>query len=201
MLLPLKFYHHPDVVYIAQALLGKYLVTELEGQYAAGKIVETEAYRAPEDRASHAFNYRRTRRNEPMYAAGGTAYVYLCYGLHHLFNVVTNEENVPHAVLIRAIEPTDNLPLMLQRRNMAALKPALTAGPGALSQALGITTQYSGIHLYEPASPIRIEDRGDRIAADQIIASPRVGIGYAAEWVEVPWRFRVRHSSWTSRAK
>ncbi len=195
------FYQQEDVVQIAQELLGKFLVTEFEGQRTAGKIVETEAYVGPEDKASHAYGYRRTRRTEVMYAAGGTAYVYLIYGIYHLFNVVTNRAEIPHAVLIRAIEPIENVELMLSRRKMKAISPQLTAGPGVLSIALGITTRHSGVNLAASDSPIWIEDRSVAIASHEIIAGPRVGVGYAEDWASMPWRFRIKDSAWTSRAK
>lgn len=201
MLLSKDFYLRDDVVQIAQDLLGKFLITELDGERTVGKIVETEAYRGPEDKASHAYSNRRTRRTEVMFAEGGTAYVYLCYGIHHLFNVVTNVKDIPHAVLIRAVEPVENIETMLLRRNIKVLKPNVTAGPGALSQAMGITTAYSGVSLIAENSVIRIEDQGLRIKTNEITASPRVGVGYAQEWAPIPWRFRVKDSIWTSPAK
>lgn len=201
MQLPKEFYLRDDVVEIAKDLLGKFLITEIDGERTVGKIVETEAYRAPEDKASHAYNNRRTARTEVMFGEGGRVYVYLCYGIHHLFNVVTNVENIAHAVLIRALEPVENEEVMLLRRGMSILKPNLTAGPGALSQAMGITTFYSGIDLTSDASLIQIEDAGVRIEASEMIASPRVGVGYAQEWAAIPWRFRVKNSIWTSKAK
>lgn len=199
--LPPSFFLREDVVQISRDLLGKYLVTEIDGAYTAGRIVETEAYRGPDDKACHAYNYRRTPRTSIMYEPGGHAYVYLCYGIHHLFNVVTGFEGQPHAVLIRAVQPIDNIEGMLARRKMAKLKPQLTAGPGALSQALGITTGLTGINMLDVQSPIRIEDRGMVIKEEDIIAGPRVGVGYAEECAEWPWRFRVKDSPWTSKAK
>ena len=194
------FYTRTDVVQISKELLGKYLVTNMDGQITAGKIVETEAYRAPDDKACHAWMNRRTNRTEIMFAEGGKAYVYLCYGIHHLFNVVTAQRDLAHAVLVRAVEPTDNIEAMLLRRNMKKPARKLTAGPGTLSQALGITTNLTGVDLTAADSPIWIEDRGEMIAPENIIASPRVGIGYAEECIEWPWRFRVKGSEWTSMA-
>lgn len=201
MQLPQDFYLRDDVVQIAKDLLGKFLVTEFDGQRTVGKIVETEAYRAPEDKASHAYGYRRTPRTEVMYATGGTAYVYLIYGMYHLFNVVTNERDIPHAVLIRAIEPVENLEQMQQRRGFQELKPQLTAGPGVLSIAMGIRTTHSGVSLVAKNSPIWIEDRWLKIPEREILAGPRVGVQYSEEWALTEWRFRVRHSKWTSKAK
>lgn len=196
-----SFYTGEDVVHLAQALLGKYLVTNFSNQQTVGRIVETEAYRAPDDKACHAYNNRFTNRTKVMFEEGGVAYIYLCYGIHHLFNVVTGQKGQAHAVLIRAIEPIENVSLMLQRRGFEQPKPQLTAGPGALTKALGITTVYTGLSLTVENSPIWIEDRNDKVTKDQIIASPRVGVGYAEECALWDWRFRVAGSRWTSRAK
>ena len=145
--LPRSFFLNKNVVEVSRQLLGKYLVTQIDGQYSAGKIIETEAYQADGDKACHAYNNRRTKRTEVMFAQGGTAYVYLCYGIHHLFNIVTGPKEVAQAILIRAITPTDNIPLMLERRNFTILKPQLTAGPGVMSKALGIHKTLSLIHI------------------------------------------------------
>ena len=195
------FYTRDDVVQIAKDLLGKYLVTHFDGQITAGKIVETEAYRGPDDKASHAWMNRRTNRTEIMFAEGGHAYVYLCYGIHHLFNIVTGKPDMPHAVLIRAIEPADNVEFMLERRSMEKINPRLTAGPGSLTQALGIRTEHTGLSLVSQDSPIWVEDRDEKFFEKNIIASPRVGVGYAEECALWDWRFRVRGSKWVSPAK
>ncbi len=191
--LPLAYYQHKDVLFLSQDLLGKFLVTEINGKRTSGKIVETEAYRAPEDKASHAYNYRRTRRNEVMYHSGGVCYVYRCYGIHALFNVVTNDAEVPHAILIRAIEPVEGVDIMLERRKKSKIDKTLTAGPGTLSQALGIDTIHNGQPLVN--STIWIEDRGLFVQSDEIIASPRVGVDYAKEDALLPWRFRIKNNS------
>jgi len=188
------------VCLVARQLLGKQLVTRFRGAIrTAGLIVETEAYAGPEDRASHAYGSRRTARTEVMFHDGGTAYVYLCYGMHALFNVVTSVVDVPHAILIRAVEPTIGIPSMLRRRGHVALTPSLTAGPGVLTQALGIDVSHSGCDLC--AGPIRIEDVGVRIEDDRIQASPRVGVAYAGPHARRPWRFRIRDNRWTSKAR
>ncbi len=199
LLLPPHFYQSEDVVQISKDLLGKYLITNFEGQETVGKIVETEAYRGPDDKACHAWNNRLTDRTRVMFEAGGVAYVYLCYGVHHLFNVVTGPQGKAHAVLIRAIEPVQNIETMLLRRNMNALKPALTAGPGAMSQALAIKTTYNGVNLMDTGSPIRIEDRGDVVEESNILAGPRVGVASAGECALWPWRFVVKGSKWVSQ--
>jgi DNA-3-methyladenine glycosylase len=195
------FYRSEDVVAVSKALLGKYLVTSFGAEPTVGRIVETEAYRGPDDKACHAYNNRYTDRTRVMFAPGGRAYVYLCYGIHHLFNVVTGAEGMPHAVLIRAIEPVENIGRMLERRGWNRPTPKLTAGPGMLTQALGITTAHSGMDLTVAQSKIWIEDRGDKTPESTIIAGPRVGVAYAEECALWPWRFRIRDSQWTSPAK
>ena len=188
--LPPSFYLRTDVVQVARDLLGKVLVTEFDGRRTAGIITETEAYRAPDDRASHAFNNRRTARTEVMFAEGGHAYVYLCYGIHHLFNVVTATKDTAHAVLIRAIEPLDGLEWMQERRLIKnKTSPALTTGPGALSQALGLSTRWTGQSLLLPDTPVWLEDRGIPVSAEDIAAGKRIGVDYAGECAEWPWRF------------
>ena len=188
-----EFYVRPSVVQIAKDLLGKYLLTRLEDTVTGGIIVETEAYAGPEDRASHAYNSRRTSRTEIMFHEGGVAYVYLCYGIHHLFNIVTNVEGIPHAILIRAIEPSDGIDQMLLRRNMKEVSPKLSGGPGTLTQALGIKTTQTQTDL--TGEQIWLEDRGFLVPEDEIIAGPRVGVSYAGEDAENPWRFQLKNRS------
>lgn len=198
--IPQRIYQSEDVVSVAQFMLGKILCTNIDGKnLTTGMIVETEAYAGSIDRASHAYNNRRTARTETLFANGGVCYVYLCYGIHHLFNIVTNHENIPHAVLIRAIEPIDGIETMLKRRNKSKLDFTLTAGPGSLSAALGITTQFDNTDLHSDI--IWIEDRSIKIKPNQIISSPRVGVAYAKEDALLPWRFRIADNPWTSKAK
>ncbi|HET7819411.1 MAG TPA: DNA-3-methyladenine glycosylase, partial [Bacteroidia bacterium] len=147
MKLQKDFYIREDVVLIAKELLGKVLITNFNGAISAGIITETEAYAGINDRASHAFGGRRTARTEIMYATGGTAYVYLCYGIHHLFNVVTNQKDIPHAVLIRALKPIEGMHVILKRRKQKEISNKLSSGPGTLSQELGIQTSHSGENL------------------------------------------------------
>ena len=188
--LPRSFYLRDDVVAVSRDLLGKVLCTEIHGEHTAVVITETEAYAGVTDRASHAFGDRRTPRTEPMYGPGGTAYVYLCYGIHHLFNVVSNQSGVPHAILVRAGEAHSGLEIMLERRGKSGPDRSLLAGPGSLAQALGITTALTGSSLLD--GPIRIEDHGLRVDAAKISVGPRVGIDYAAEDAARPYRFRLR---------
>ena len=195
-----RFYDRPDVVLISRDLLGKFLVTRLDdGQVTTGMIVETEAYRGSNDRASHAFNNRRTDRTEIMFRGPGTAYVYLCYGVHHLFNIVTNKSNIPHAVLIRAIQPVDGIRLMLRRRGMMQQEFRMTAGPGALTRALGITVEQTGIDLL--GGTIWLEDRKVRVKDSDVVAGPRVGVTYAGPDAQKPWRFRIKDNPWVSKAR
>lgn len=189
--LPREFYVRPDVVQIAKELLGKFLLSRIQDSVTGGMIMETEAYAGPEDRASHAYNNRLSTRTEIMYHSGGVAYVYLCYGIHHLFNIVTNIEGIPHAVLIRAIDPSDGIDLMLRRRHMKKVAPNLSSGPGTLTQALGIQTSLTGTDL--TGNQIWLEDRGIVVSENQITASPRVGVSYAGKDANKPWRFRLEH--------
>lgn len=187
--LPSSFYRRDDVVAVSRALLGKVLVSEIDGRRTAAIITETEAYAGVTDKASHAFGDRRTRRTEPMYGPGGTAYVYLCYGIHHLFNVVTGAAGVPHAVLVRAGAVHTGLQDMLERRGKRQPDRALLAGPGSLARALGITTALTGSSLLD--GPIRIEDHGLEIDEARIRVGPRIGVDYAKEDAARPYRFRV----------
>lgn len=199
MILPESFYSSTDVVKIARELLGKVLVTEFDGMRTAGMIVETEAYAGAGDKASHAFGNRRTRRTEVMYQHGGVAYVYLCYGIHHLFNVVTNLQDVPHAILIRAVAPLDGLDVMLERRGKTKLEASLTAGPGAMSVALGINTRHTGLSLQGPE--IYIEDRGIKVTKKDIVAATRVGVAYALDDALRPYRFYLKGNAYVSKGK
>ena len=199
MVLPESFYERKDVVKIAKELLGKVLVTNFDGVYTSGMIVETEAYAGITDKASHAYGNRRTSRTEVMYMQGGVGYVYLCYGIHHLFNVVTNLKDVPHAILIRAIEPIDGIDTMLERRKKDVLKPSLTAGPGAMSQALGIATRHTGVLLN--SAEIYIEDRGIKISTKDIIAATRVGVAYALDDALRPYRFYIKDNPYVGKGK
>ncbi len=199
MILEDSFYQGKDVVKIAKQLLGKVLVTHIGGIYTSGMIVETEAYAGAADKASHAYNNRRTARTEVMYGKGGTSYVYLCYGIHHLFNVVTNVQDVPHAVLVRGVEPLEGIEHMLARRRKEKLDSTLTAGPGALSMALGIHTRHTGVPL--SGTEIYIEDRGIKVAAKNIVAATRVGVAYAAEDAYLPYRFYIRDNKYVSKGK
>jgi len=197
MKLEKDFYLSEDVIQVSKDLLGKYLFTKIDGKLTAGIITETEAYAGTEDKASHAYNNRRTNRTEIMFADGGVSYVYLCYGIHHLFNVITNFKDVPHAVLIRAIKPEEGLKTILQRRNILSEADIekhkktnymkVAGGPGTVSQALGIKTKHSGLDL--TGNVIWIEDKGIRVPPKSIVAGPRIGVDYAGEDAKLPYRF------------
>lgn len=199
MKLQKSFYTRPDVVQVAQDLLGKYLYTCHDGILTGGMIVETEAYSGVNDRACHAHMNKRTQRTEIMYHEGGVAYVYLVYGIYHLFNIITNVEGRADAVLVRAIEPTEGIAEMLLRRNMATPKPNLTAGPGVLSLALGIDRRHYGEDL--SGDTIWVEDQGIDLPAEDIAIGPRIGIDYAGEDALLPWRFWLKGNKWVSRKK
>jgi DNA-3-methyladenine glycosylase len=182
-----SYYLQEDVVLVAKDLLGKVLYTNLNGKITSGIITETEAYAGISDRASHAFGGKRTPRNEKMYAKGGIAYVYLCYGIHHLFNVVTNNENIPHAILIRALQPLEGIETILKRRKQKTIAKNTAGGPGTISQALGITTKLNGTDL--TGKTIWLQDEGIKVIQKNIIVGPRIGVDYAGEDAKLPYRF------------
>ncbi len=197
--LPQSFYARHDVAQIAQELLGKVLCTNINGAFTAGIIVETEAYCGKSDKACHSFVHGKTERTKVMFGEAGHAYIYLCYGIHHLFNVVTNIEGLADAVLIRAIEPLEGIETILQRRNKKTLTRNVGGGPGIVSNALGITTDFYGTNLQ--GNLIWLEDRKIFFQASSVIASPRVGVDYAGDDALLPWRFRVKNCTFTSPAK
>jgi DNA-3-methyladenine glycosylase len=182
------FYTGSDVVQIAKDLLGKVIVTNIEGQITSGIITETEAYAGPIDKASHAYKNKKTNRTKTMFETGGIAYVYLIYGIHHLFNFVTNIKGIPHAVLLRGIVPIEGLEIMQKRRNTLK-KNKFTLGPGTASQALGITTALDGVDLL--GDKIWVEDRGIQIQSTKIITQPRIGVDYAGEHAKWEWNFKL----------
>jgi DNA-3-methyladenine glycosylase len=194
--LGLDFYRRKNVILIARQLLGKILVTNWSGIITSGRIVECEAYAGINDKASHASGGRRTARNEIMYGEGGSAYVYLCYGLHHLFNVVTNHKDVPHAILIRALEPVEGIEEMLLRTNKKKLDHSLTRGPGNVSKALGIFTKHTGTLL--TGKKIFIADDGGTYGKNELNASPRIGVDYAGADALLPYRFYVKENPFVS---
>jgi DNA-3-methyladenine glycosylase len=195
--IPHSFYLGSDVVAISKSLLGKYLFTSIDGLITGGYIVETEAYNGVVDKASHAFGNRITPRTKIMFQEGGIAYIYLCYGIHEMLNVVTSVEGQPHAILIRAIEPTTGMDIMQARRNMEKVKPNITAGPGSVAKALGIDRKLNGISLQSDI--LWIEDRGLTFNDDQIASVPRIGVAYAGQDALLPYRFYVKGSPYVSK--
>ena len=195
--LPRSFYERDDVVAITRDLIGKVLCTKIDGAFTSGIIVEAEAYNGREDRACHAYPELKTPRTSVLYEVPGIAYVYLCYGIHHLFNIVTNREGLADAILIRGIEPVDGIEHMLERRGKNKLQPTLTNGPGKLSQALGIMTSHYGSDLN--GDKIWVEDRGIQYPDEEIIAAPRIGVDYAGDDALLPWRFLKKGSKWVSK--
>ena len=186
-----------DVLAVAKRLLNQYLISKTDNKIVIGRIVETEAYRAPDDKASHAYQNKRTQRTETMFANAGTAYVYLCYGIHNMLNVVTASEGIAHAVLIRAIEPIYGIETILERR---AIKDILDScnGPGKLCQALAIERAHDSMDLCSTSSMIYLGE-SDVLEENDIVSGPRVGVAYAEECAHWPWRFRVKNSEWTSK--
>jgi DNA-3-methyladenine glycosylase len=197
--LPETFYQRANVVKIAKELLGKLLVTRFDGHLTAGRIVEVEAYNGVVDKAAHSYGGRRTLRTEIMYAKGGVAYVYLIYGLHHLFNVVTNLEDTPHAILIRGIEPVEGIDTMLGRMKKQRLDHTVGRGPGNVSKALGIRTVNTGVSLL--GDTIFIASDGMKVSPSRIIATPRIGVDYAAEDALLAYRFYIKDNPYVSGKK
>lgn len=194
--LSVSFYQQEDILQIARELLGKIFVTRFKNAETSGRIVEVEAYAGAIDKASHAFGGRKTTRNEVMYATGGVAYVYLCYGIHHLFNVVTNGKDVPHAILIRALEPIKGVETMLKRTGKRKLDNTLTRGPGNLSKALGIFTMHSGCSLQ--GKELFIADDGFVYRKNEMGISPRIGVDYAGKDALLPYRFYIKGNPFVS---
>ena len=193
------FYNRKDVLKIARELLGKIIITQFDGIITSGRIVEVEAYAGVTDKASHAFGGRRTARTEIMYHPGGTAYVYLCYGIHQMFNIVTNEKDIPHAILVRAVEPLEGIPDMLIRTGKKKADYTLTKGPGNVAKALGFHTKHTGCTLLE--DEIIIGSDGFVPPSSDIAATPRIGVDYAGEDALLPYRFIVKSSKYISGKK
>jgi DNA-3-methyladenine glycosylase len=190
MKLPKKYFLNEDVVHMAKDLLGKVLITETDGIKTGGIITETEAYSEIE-KGSHAYNKRMTDRTQIMFEDGGVSYVYFCYGMHYLFNVVTGKKNTAQAVLIRAIHPVIGIEEMLLRRNKSKVDKNLCNGPGKVCQALGINKEHYG-HDLTHGTKIWVENSRLKIKDEQIEITPRIGIPYAEEHISLPWRFVLK---------
>ena len=194
--LAIDFYKRENVLQIAEELLGKLLVTKKDNITTSGRIVECEAYAGAPDKASHAYGGRRTDRNEVMYGEAGVAYVYLCYGIHHLFNVVTHSRDIPHAILVRSLEPVKGIRDMLMRTGKKHLNRTLTKGPGNLSKALGIYTSDTGSLL--TGKNIFLADDGFSFSKKEIFTSPRIGVDYAGKDALLPYRFYIKGNPFVS---
>lgn len=195
--LPLSFYQREDVIQIARDLVGKELFTNVDGIICGGTIVETEAYRGPDDRGSHAYMNRMTPRNKMMYESGGKVYMYICYGIHDMLNIVTGSEGMSHAILIRAIEPHTGIETMRERRNLFGHDKRLCQGPGALAKALGLKKHFNGTDIL--GDEIWIEDSSKVYRDKEIVAAPRVGMNFEGPYKTIPWRFYVKANPFVSR--
>ncbi len=195
--IPRSYFQNNNVVFLAKDLIGKKICTYFNDVLTSGIITETEAYSGRNDKACHANAGRRTNRTEIMYQRGGVAYVYLCYGIHHLLNFVTNDEDIADAILVRAIEPVDGVETMLSRRNKRKPDKTLTSGPGTLSQALGITTANYGMEL--DSDHLWLEEAPDLVKPEDIESTTRIGIDYAGEDALLPWRFYLKSSDFVSK--
>ena len=194
--LGIDFYKRKNVTAIARELLGKIIVTNFQEGITSARIVETEAYAGVTDKASHAWQGKRTARNEVMYAAGGISYVYICYGMHQMFNVVTNAGEIPHAILIRAAEPLNGLDIMLARTGKKRLDNTLTRGPGNMAKALGISKVHSGGDL--SGDSVYIVSDGYILDGKQIGTSNRIGVDYAGDDALLPYRFYIKGNKFVS---
>lgn len=193
--LPQSFFDD-DALHVARRLLGQHIATP----GVVLRIVEVEAYRSELDSACHAFGGKRTSRTAPMWGPPGHAYIYLCYGLHHLLNVVTGPTGKAAAVLVRACEPVEGLPIIRRRRRQSQVKPALLNGPGKVGQALKLDVSLSGSPVFSGAGLAFLE--GDKVPDEQVLSGPRVGIEYAApEDRDAPWRLAVSGSAWVSHRR
>jgi DNA-3-methyladenine glycosylase len=191
-----KFFTRRDTLRVASDLLGKLLVVpDGKGRRVSGMIVETEAYLGEIDKAAHSYGGRRTARNEITYAEGGHVYVFFVYGMYYQLNLVTGREGHPHVVLIRGVEPVEGIEIMRKRRG--AMKDTnLTSGPGKLCIALNITRELNGEDLM--GDRIWVEEHR-KIKKPEIASGPRVGIDYAGEFVDVPWRFWLKGNPYVSK--
>jgi DNA-3-methyladenine glycosylase len=204
MKLSREFYTRENTLQIAEDLLGKILVVPSEsGERVSGKIVETEAYLGAIDKAAHSYKNRRTKRTEVMFSNGGTVYIFFIYGMYYQFNIVVGEQETPHAILIRGIEPLENIEIMRERRNAKRKNPKskmpdknLTSGPGKLCIAFGINKTYNGEDLL--GEKVWLEE-GKKLPKSKISKGKRIGIDYAEEYAEKPWRFWVKDNPFVSK--
>jgi len=197
--LPQEYYLNTNTLFLAKDILGKKLCTHINGNYTAGIIVETEAYCGTNDMACHGRHGHRTPRNKTLFAQGGVFYVYICYGIHHLLNIVTHNENEPHAILIRALMPIEGIEIMLDRRKKSKVDYTITKGPGALTQALGITSYYDAIPCN--SDTIWLENTAITYKDEDIFNGPRVGVSNCGNDAILPYRYYIKHNKWVSAWK
>lgn len=189
-----KFFQSDNVVGLARQLIGYRIYTNINDQLTSGIVTETEAYAGQGDKACHAHLGRFTKRTSVMYEPGGIAYIYLCYGIHHLFNIVTNTKGKADAILIRAFEPQNGIDTMLKRRGKSTLDKTLTSGPGNVSKALGLDKSHNQNSVcskqigFESTKPKNLE----------VVETTRVGIDYAGDDAKLPWRFYDKNSKFVS---
>ena len=193
--IPQSFYLRNDVVKIAKELLGKILVTNWNNEYTSGRIVEAEAYAGELDKASHA-SKGKTKRTSVIFEEGGTAYVYLCYGIHEMFNIVTNKNGIAHAILIRGVEPIEGIETMLRRTGKKVFNETLTRGPGNVGKAFGFHRSQCGLSLQ--SDELYIADDGYKVDKKLIVASPRIGVDYAGEDALLDYRLYIKGNKFVS---
>ena len=194
-----SFFHEKDVLKISKKLLGMSIYTRIDGAITGGIITETEGYAGGSDKACHAYGYKLTKRTQTMFKEGGIAYIYLCYGIHHLLNIVTNTEGEPDAVLIRSFEPHTGIDTMMQRRKMTQLKRNISAGPGNVSSALGLTRKYDGEPVTGPVIWLENDEKSMTPRKNDIAESARIGVDYAEEYAKKPWRFYLINNDYVSK--
>ena len=197
-----SFFMKPPVE-AARQMLGKYIVHLGDGSKTSGMIVETEAYTGPDDKASHSYGWKKTERNRAMYLQGGHIYIYLVYGMYWQFNLTVGAEGIPQCVLIRAVEPSEGIGGMMERRKTRKVLN-LASGPGKFCQAFGFNRTFYGLDITKPnlsketLPGVYLEDRGEIIQKARISSAKRIGIGYAGKWADKLLRFYINSSMYVS---
>ncbi len=196
-ILPLEFYRREDTLQIAKELLGRELIVRGFDDFVTGGIItEVEAYLGGQDKGCHAYGYKKTARNQVMFQAGGVAYVYFCYGMYDMFNIVTHKEGEPHAILIRSVKPTQGKKIILRRRKQSRISPMTSAGPGRLTMALAINRSHNGKSLI--SEDLYVLEK-PAMKDFEIVATPRIGIAYAEEDAMKPYRFYIKNEPFVSK--